>query len=121
MALMGVSVVLGILETALVPESGTGDRAFLVELLGAVVMLLIGFYWLHFDSRERGIRRPAWLDIGIVMLALVFVPYYLYKTRPAGGRTTSIFAFFGLIFGSVALSSIGALLMRAVQSGGSGG
>jgi hypothetical protein len=120
MALMGVSLLLGIIETALVPEPATGDRAFLVELFGTVVMLLVGFYWLHFDSRERGIRRPTWLNIGIVMLALVFVPYYLYKTRPAGRRATPIVAFFGLIFGSVVMSSVGALLMSSLQSGGSG-
>lgn len=61
----------------------------------ATSILAIGFMfmWVHYDSIERGYRRSALLSIGIVALALVFLPAYLVKSRPPGERLR---AFFGL-------------------------
>ena len=52
-----------------------------------------------------------WLNVGIVLLAAVFVPYYLYKTRPAGARVAPILNFFGLVLGCAVTSAVGATLM----------
>lgn len=61
----------------------------------ATSILAIGFMfmWVHYDSLERRYRRSALLNIGIVALALVFLPAYLVKSRPPGERLR---AFFGL-------------------------
>jgi peptidoglycan/LPS O-acetylase OafA/YrhL len=61
----------------------------------ATSILAIGFMfmWVHYDSLERRYRRSALLNIGIVALALVFLPAYLVKSRPPGERPR---AFFGL-------------------------
>jgi hypothetical protein len=80
-------------------------------------MLLAGFYWLHYDARELAIKRPAWLNVGIVMLAIVFVPYYLYKTRPSGRRWPAILGFLGIVLASLVVSSVGAVL-ATLHSGG---
>jgi hypothetical protein len=52
-----------------------------------------------------------WLNIGIVMAAIVFVPYYLYKTRPAGHRLPAIASFFAIVLACAMTSAIGAAAM----------
>jgi hypothetical protein len=113
-ALIGVSLVLGIVDVALgfpLTES-PGRLAF--TLGGNLALLLIGFRWLQIDAVELDIRRPNWLNVGIILLAAVFVPYYLYKTRPANRRLPAIAGFFGLVFACMFGTAIGAMLMQAV-------
>ncbi|HJT97227.1 MAG TPA: hypothetical protein VJ696_02845, partial [Rhodanobacteraceae bacterium] len=82
-----------------------------LTLIGSLAMLVIGFRWLTLDSAELDIRRPMWLNVGIVMAAAIFVPYYLYKTRPAGRRLPAIASFFALVLGCAFVSAIGAAVM----------
>jgi hypothetical protein len=104
--LIGASLVLGVLDAAMQLQSSSG-----LTLLGSLAMLVIGFRWLTLDSAELDIRRPMWLNIGIVMAAAIFVPYYLYKTRPAGKRLPAIASFFALVLGCAFTSAIGASAM----------
>ena len=83
--LIGASLVLGIVSAALHLERYNG-----FALLGSLAMLCIGFRWLQLDAAELDIRRPLWLNVGIVMAAAIFVPYYLYKTRPQRTRGPAI-------------------------------
>jgi hypothetical protein len=104
--LIGASLVLGIVSAALRLEPYNG-----YALLGSLAMLFIGFRWLHLDSAELDIKRPLWLNVGIVMAAAIFVPYYLYKTRPRGRRGPAIVFFFGLVLACAFASEIGGSLM----------
>ncbi len=109
-ALIGGSAVLGILDIALgLPSAADGTRIG-VTLLGNIALLLIGFRWLDLDARELDIRRPTWLNVCIVLLAAVFVPYYLYKTRPEGKRLGAIGGFFLLVVGCMFATGLGASL-----------
>ncbi len=111
--ILGVSVLLGIVDAALA-ASGDGARlAF--TLIGNIGLLVVGFRWLAIDALELDIRRPMWLNVGIVLLAAVFVPYYLFKTRPEGRRLPAIGGFFGLVFACMLGSAIGAVLMGLVS------
>ncbi len=113
-ALIGASVVLGILDVALgLPVDNNRDR-LLFTLVSNIALLLLGFRWLQLDAAELDIRRPTWLNVGIVLLAAVFVPYYLYKTRPAEHRLPAIAGFFGLVFACLLGSGIGAMLTSAL-------
>lgn len=51
------------------------DYAFAV--LGSFLI----FAWYRADAKQRGYRRPAWLDIGVILVAIVAMPYYLFRTR----------------------------------------
>ena len=104
--LFGASLVLGVISAALHLETNSG-----LTLLASIAMIVIGFRWLSLDSAELGIRRPMWLNVAIVMAAAIFVPYYLYKTRPANRRLLSILGFFGVVFGCAVASGCGAALM----------
>jgi hypothetical protein len=114
-ALLGVSLLLGIVDMALSLQPASETNSALFMLGGNIVLLLIGLRWLHLDSVELDIRRPTWLNVGIVLLAAIFVPYYLYKTRPPERRLPAVAAFFGVILGSMAASIIGATLMMIMS------
>ena len=104
--LIGASLVLGIVDAALQLQTSSG-----LTFVGSLAMLIIGFRWLTLDSAELDIRRPMWLNIGIVMAAIIFVPYYLYKTRPAGHRLPAIASFFAIVLACAMTSAIGAAVM----------
>ena len=111
-ALVGASVALGILDAALALPAGDSGGRLALTFGGNIALLLIGFRWLQLDAAELDIRRPLWLNIAIVLLAAVFVPYYLHKTRPAGHRLQAIAGFFGIVFACMIGSASGALLMQ---------
>jgi hypothetical protein len=104
--LLGASLVLGIIDAALQLQASNG-----LTFVGSLAMLIIGFRWLTLDSAELDIRRPMWLNVGIVMAAIIFVPYYLYKTRPAGRRLPAIAGFFAIVLACAMTSAIGAAAM----------
>ena len=117
-AMLGVSLVAGIMVAAFAPApSGSGMSLSLPQLVANVVLFVLGFRWLRVDSAQLDIRRPIWLNIGIILLAAIFVPYYFYKTRPAGARVTPILSFFGLVIACAMASAIGTTLMALLQPG----
>ncbi len=111
--LIGVSLVLGVIDVGLGGSLSESAR-FTLALVGNVALLVIAFHWLNLDSRQLGIRRPTWLNIGIVLLLIVFVPYYLYKTRPAGQRGSVLLGFVAVLFACVFASAIGSALAAVV-------
>lgn len=110
-AMFGLSLITGIVIAALSPQNAASGMPLGIQLVANVLLFVLGFRWLGADSAERDIRRPMWLNVGIVLLAAVFVPYYLYKTRPAGARLAPILNFFGLVLGCAVTSAVGATLM----------
>lgn len=114
-AMVGASVALGIADVAIGVQTADPQIRLGFTLIGNVVLLLIGFHWLRLDAAELDIRRPTWLNIGIAALAAVFVPYYLYKTRPEGRRAQAIFGFIGLVVACMFASALGAMLMAGLS------
>jgi hypothetical protein len=118
-AAFGIHLVLGAALVSLYPgmadpaaaESAVAQiRSSPLNILYQIAALAVCFAWLHFDARQLDIRRPWWLNVGIVLFSSVFVPYYLYKTRPPGRRAPAIFGFFGIVFGCVVAMMIGMML-----------
>ena len=91
------------MEASMAQIRGSG-----LNLLYQAVTLAVCFTWLHFDSRQLDIRRPWWLNLGVIFLKVLFIPYYLFKTRAANQRGSAILAFFGLYFGAIFAMAFGA-------------
>ena len=115
-ALLGCSFAIGIVLAGTYPHIHTRDQQFLVQIVGNVLLLGIGFWWLRLDSIEHGVRRSPSLDAGIVLAALVFVPYYFFRTRPPGRRARPVLGFFALIVASV-LCSVAGMMALAIAVG----
>lgn len=116
-AMFGVSLATGIVVTAIAPDAAEAGLPLGIQLTANVLLFVLGFRWLQADSAALDIRRPTWLNVGIILLAAVFVPYYFYKTRAEGARLMPILRFFGLIFALAVTSAIGSTLMTLLQPG----
>ncbi|WP_440225611.1 hypothetical protein ACQQ2N_10215 [Dokdonella sp. MW10] len=112
-AMLGASLVFSILNVALNPDLAQQPSITVTQLIANVTLMLLGFRWLHLDSAQLEIRRPIWLNVGIILLAIVFVPYYLYKTRQPGARQAPILGFLGLVVAIGVASAVGGGLMMA--------
>lgn len=110
-------VVAGASDPAAMESALTQLRGGGLNLLYQIAVLVLCFAWLHLDSRQLDIRRPWWLNVGIVLALIVFVPYYLYKTRPAGHRGNAILGFFGLLFLCL-LALVGGMMLALMFKGG---
>ena len=128
-AAFGVNLVLGILLVMQYPglADSTAVEATVEQIRGGglnllyqVAIWIVCFTWLHFDSRQLDIRRPWWLNIGIALLTSVFVPYYLYKTRPVGQRGPAILSFFGIVLGCIVAMMLGMTLAFSLHGSPAG-
>ena len=126
-AVFGIHLVFGAVLVMLHPDLASNQesmqqamasvRSSGISYLYQIAVLVACFVWLGCDSRQLDIRRPWWLNLGVIFLTSVFVPYYLYKTRPAGRRGQAILAFVGILFGSFVAMSAGMFLALAVHGG----
>ena len=71
-------------------------------VLSTLMFSYLSFYWYRLDREVHSYRGSRWLGIGIVMLAIVAVPYYLVRSRPAGqkGRALLRLAGFAVLLGA---------------------
>jgi hypothetical protein len=117
-ALLGCSFAIGIVLAGTDPYIHSRNQQFLVQLFGNALLLGIGFWWLRLDSIEHGVRRSPLLNVGIVLAALIFVPYYFFGTRPHGQRARPVLGFFALIAASVLCSVAGMVALAIVMGDG---
>jgi amino acid transporter len=75
-------------------------------VLSTLIFSYLSFYWYRLDSEARLYRRSRWLSVGVVMLAIVAVPYYLVRSRPAGQKRRALLRLAGFC---VLLGAAGAL------------
>jgi hypothetical protein len=69
------------------------------DFLNGLLFSFTAFVWYCRDSDARGYRRSLMRNIGFNSFALVFVPYYIVRSRAAGqkGRALLRFAGFGML------------------------
>lgn len=115
----GVSIALlypGMTDPSTAQSAITDMRSSALNWIYQLAILIACFLWLGIDSRQLDIRRPWWLNVGIVLLTSVFVPYYLYKTRPEGQRLQPILNFFGIVLGGAIAMMLGMFLSLTMGS-----
>lgn len=94
-------------------SSGThGTIRLLYDFGPTLVGLAFIFAWLHCDEKQHAFRRSPLLNIGIALLALVFVPVYLARSRPKGRRVVAVLLFFAvvglwLLIGHLTMAGVG--------------
>jgi hypothetical protein len=61
------------------------------------------FVWYCRDGDARSYIRSRWLNIGMITVTMLTVPYYLWRSRPRGQRLRAIlrYAGFGVLMGMV--------------------
>ena len=69
------------------------------------------FLWYRLDSDEHDYPRSIWLNTGVIGLALIALPYYLFRTRGAlkGLIATVLFLGCGALWGLLAIAGQNAI------------
>lgn len=98
------------------PYAGHGEQTLFEWVLIALGLFWV-FLWLHADQREFGYRRSPWMNVGIVLLSVLFIPVYLARSRPAGRKLAAVGWFFVVFLGWFAMNLLGALMGYFVFGG----
>jgi len=75
--------------------------------------LIVWWYWA--DSTSRSYRRSPLLNVAVIAVALVAVPYYLLRSREKGQRFKAISKLFGFLALVVGAAMVGALSVALVS------
>lgn len=79
----------------------------------AVVSLI--YWWYHDDKRDRAFLAGRWMNIGMIALAIVTVPIYLFRSRGAKDGAIASVLFVITFFGAVASLVAGAVVGQYVH------
>jgi hypothetical protein len=68
-----------------------------------VAFSFLSFVWYCRDGDARAYVRSRWLNIGMIVVTMLTVPYYLWRSRPRGQRLRAILRYigFGVLVGIV--------------------
>ena len=67
------------------------------------------FWWYWTDSTLRAYRRSPLLNVAVIAVAFVAIPYYLIRSRPSGQRLRAVASMLGFVALLVVALFIGAL------------
>lgn len=87
----------------------------LVAALLQVLAVALAFYWYWLDSCYRKYNRTMLLNIAVILIAFLAIPYYLYRSRIDKGRLTSLAVFASVIVGWYVFHYIGFYLSWAIE------
>jgi hypothetical protein len=88
------------------PDAGPGAWGL---LLGLCISFLT-FAWYRYDSDERQYARSRWLNIGILVLTMFALPYYLVRSRPRGQKLRALARCAGFALLLVLATAIGMVM-----------
>lgn len=77
--LAAVSLLSGVIDQYFYPGQELPPTAMAFMVVAAFLI----FWWYRLDSSQLGYRRSPWLNVGVVALPIVVLPYYFFRTRGA--------------------------------------
>jgi hypothetical protein len=60
-----------------------------------LVFSFLCFVWYCRDGDARSYIRSRWLNVGMVSVTMLTIPYYLWRSRPPGQRAWAIMGYAG--------------------------
>ena len=67
------------------------------DALFTLSQVILIYQWLREDARAQGVQRTLGLSGLIILLALLGVPVYLWRSRPRGARSKALWRFAGFV------------------------
>ena len=107
---VALSVLLSTLEANYIRE----PQWLTVSTSLAFSLLMFWWYWL--DSEARGYRRTPLLNVAVVALAIVAIPYYVVRSRERGTRLKAFAKCMGFGLLMVAALVLGGLPVMLLMS-----
>ena len=84
-------------------------------MVTSIVGSLLVFWWYWADSTSRSYRRSPLLNISMVAVGFLAVPYYLLRSREKGRRLLAVAKFLGFMVLMVIAMAIGGLPIAVVD------
>jgi hypothetical protein len=72
-----------------------------------LVGTLLVFLWYRIDSTTRNYQRSALLNVGVIALTAIALPYYFFRSRGVRGGFLALAWFIVLLVASYALDLVG--------------
>lgn len=71
---------------------------------------LLCFTWYRHDRDERAYARSRWLNVGVIALTPLAIPWYLLRSRAKGERLRAILRLLGFVLLMLLSSAAGQVL-----------
>lgn len=81
------------------------------SILGSLLL----FWWYWADSASRSYRRSPLLNIAVIAVGFIAVPYYLLRSRERGKRLVALAKMLGFVLLMIAATYIGSLPVMLVS------
>ncbi|CAN5446873.1 hypothetical protein BH10PSE17_BH10PSE17_07230 [soil metagenome] len=75
-----------------------------VDVAFAIASSIAAFAWYRLDSDQRAYPRSFWLNVAVIGLTLIALPYYFFRSRGAGGGLKATLSTIALLVASIVLS-----------------
>jgi len=90
--------------------------AFALQCLTGLATSYASFVWFCRDSDNHRYRRSLLRNIGMIFVALLFIPYYLVRTRTGGKKWRALLKMVGFFLLTLLASGIGVFLASLLVS-----
>ncbi|MGY0653075.1 hypothetical protein ACW7GZ_14690 [Luteimonas sp. A537] len=87
-----------------------------VDLWTMPVFLLLVFWWYRLDTTQLGYRRTPWLNVGVIAVAVLALPYYFFRSRGLKRGLLATIIMLAVFIGSGLLTFVGQTAARGLQS-----
>ena len=74
-----------------------------------IIVSALIFGWVHLDAKECQYQKSKWLNVGVLALSIVFVPIYLYRSRPKGKKLRALAGYLLALLGYIGFGYAGSL------------
>ena len=108
-AMLGLSVISGAMTGYF--EANHAIEPPWSEFASTLILIVLTLSWYHVDSNEHNYVRSIWLNMLILGLAIIGIPYYLINSRAKGKKLAALgwLTVFVCLF--MSLNMVGELLM----------
>jgi hypothetical protein len=93
----------GVARQLVAPGQPFSDADIPSLFLGSALV----FFWFRIDANQRGYRRSPLLNVLVLALAIVALPYYFFRSRGFAGGLLATGAFVLVIIGYSVLQACG--------------
>ena len=86
------------------------------EVLGSFLISFTAFVWFCRDSDAHHYRRSRWRNIGFIFFGLLFIPYYMVRSRAPGQKWRALRRLAGFCFLLLTAAISGVLLISLMMA-----
>jgi hypothetical protein len=100
-------VLAGLVDGATHQLIAPGEIVARSDILFTVLATFLIFVWYRLDSDQLSYRRTPWLNIAVIAIAVIALPYYFFRSRGPARGSIAVGLFLLCCVGYVMLQTAG--------------